>query len=185
MRIIDLLKPEAIALGLDISTKEEAIDTLVKLHAAAGNLTDEQAYKEAILAREAQGTTAIGEGIAVPHAKTNAVKAPALSAATVPGGVNYDAPDGKPSDLLFMIAATEDGDVHLEILSRLMVMLMDPGFADELRRAATPEEFLKIIDRQEAAKYPEESAAPVAAPEEHQGYRILAVTACPTGIAHT
>lgn len=185
MRIIDLLKPEAIALGLDISTKEEAIDTLVKLHAAAGNLTDEQAYKEAILAREAQGTTAIGEGIAVPHAKTNAVKAPALSAATVPGGVNYDAPDGKPSDLLFMIAATEDGDVHLEILSRLMVMLMDPGFADELRKAATPEEFLKIIDRQEAAKYPEEAAAPVAAPEVHQGYRILAVTACPTGIAHT
>lgn len=185
MRIINLLKPEAIALGLDISTKDEAINTLVKLHAAAGNLADEKAYREAILAREAQGTTAIGEGIAVPHAKTNAVKAPALSAATVPGGVDYDAPDGKPSDLLFMIAATEDGDVHLEILSRLMVMLMDSGFADELRKAATPEEFLKIIDRQEAAKYPEEAAAPAAIPEKPQGYRILAVTACPTGIAHT
>lgn len=183
MRIIDLLKPEAITLGLDISTKSDAINALVGLHAAAGNLKDKDAYKEAILAREEQGTTAIGDGIAVPHAKTSAVKAPALSAITVPGGVDYGAPDGKPSDLLFMIAATEDGDVHLEILSRLMVMLMDADFAAALRAAKTPQEFLDIINKQEAVKYPDE--VPADQPEKEKGYRILAVTACPTGIAHT
>lgn len=183
MRIIDLLKPEAITLGLDISTKSDAINALVGLHAAAGNLKDKDAYKEAILAREEQGTTAIGDGIAVPHAKTSAVKAPALSAITVPGGVDYGAPDGKPSDLLFMIAATEDGDVHLEILSRLMVMLMDADFAATLRAAKTPQEFLDIINKQEAVKYPDE--VPADQPEKAEGYRILAVTACPTGIAHT
>lgn len=183
MRIIDLLKPEAITLGLDISTRDDAINALVGLHAAAGNLNDKDAYKEAILAREAQGTTAIGEGIAVPHAKTNAVKAPALAAITVPGGVDYGAPDGKPSDLLFMIAATEDGDVHLEILSRLMVMLMDSDFAARLRAAETPAQFLEIINKQEEAKYPDE--APVKEDRKTDGYRILAVTACPTGIAHT
>ncbi len=183
MRIIDLLKPEAITLGLDISTKSDAINALVGLHAAAGNLKDKDAYKEAILAREEQGTTAIGDGIAVPHAKTSAVKAPALSAITVPGGVDYGAPDGKPSDLLFMIAATEDGDVHLEILSRLMVMLMDADFAAALRAAKTPQEFLDIINKQEAVKYPDEVLADQ--PEKEEGYRILAVTACPTGIAHT
>ncbi|HIW84896.1 MAG TPA: fructose-specific PTS transporter subunit EIIC [Candidatus Eubacterium faecipullorum] len=183
MRIIDLLKPEAITLGLDISTKSDAINALVGLHAAAGNLKDKDAYKEAILAREEQGTTAIGDGIAVPHAKTSAVKAPALSAITVPGGVDYGAPDGKPSDLLFMIAATEDGDVHLEILSRLMVMLMDADFAAALRAAKTPQEFLDIINKQEAVKYPDE--VPADKPEKAEGYRILAVTACPTGIAHT
>ena len=183
MRITDLLKPEAITLGLDISTKSDAINALVGLHAAAGNLKDKDAYKEAILAREEQGTTAIGDGIAVPHAKTSAVKAPALSAITVPGGVDYGAPDGKPSDLLFMIAATEDGDVHLEILSRLMVMLMDAEFAAALRAAKTPQEFLDIINKQEAVKYPDE--VPADQPEKAEGYRILAVTACPTGIAHT
>lgn len=183
MRIIDLLKPEAITLGLDISTKDDAINALVGLHAAAGNLKDKDAYKEAILAREAQGTTAIGEGIAVPHAKTSAVKAPALAAITVPNGVDYGAPDGKPSDLLFMIAATEDGDVHLEILSRLMVMLMDSDFAEKLRAAKTPAEFLDIINEQEKIKYPDE--APKEEEKKPVGYRILAVTACPTGIAHT
>lgn len=183
MRIIDLLKPEAITLGLDISTKDDAINALVGLHAAAGNLKDKDAYKEAILAREAQGTTAIGEGIAVPHAKTSAVKAPALAAITVPNGVDYGAPDGKPSDLLFMIAATEDGDVHLEILSRLMVMLMDSDFAAKLRAAKTPAEFLDIINEQEKIKYPDE--APKEEEKKPDGYRILAVTACPTGIAHT
>lgn len=183
MRIIDLLKPEAITLGLDISTKDDAINALVGLHAAAGNLKDKDAYKEAILAREAQGTTAIGEGIAVPHAKTSAVKAPALAAITVPNGVDYGAPDGKPSDLLFMIAATEDGDVHLEILSRLMVMLMDSDFAAKLRAAKTPAEFLDIINEQEKIKYPDE--VPKEEEKKPDGYRILAVTACPTGIAHT
>lgn len=184
MRIIDLLKPEAITLGLDISSKDDAINALIGLHAAAGNLKDKDAYKAAILAREEQGSTAIGDGIAVPHAKTSAVKAPALAAITVKNGVDYGAPDGKPSDLLFMIAATEDGDVHLEILSHLMVMLMDPDFTAKLRAAKSVDEFLQTIDAQEKIKYPDEEVKP-AEKEAPKGYRILGVTACPTGIAHT
>ena len=105
MRIIDLLKAEAIQLNTAVASKEEAIDKMIALHEKAGNLSDTAAYKEAILAREAQGTTAIGEGIAVPHAKSDSVKTPGLSAITVPGGVDYGAPDGKPSDICFMIAA--------------------------------------------------------------------------------
>jgi len=182
MRIIDLLKSDAIDLGATVASKADAIDALVALHEKAGNLADAEGYKADILKREESSTTAIGEGIAVPHAKSAAVKAPALSAMTVPEGVDYGAPDGKPSDLLFMIAATEDGEVHLEILSRLMTMLMDPTFANDLRAAKTAEEFLGIIDAKETEKYPEEAKV-VETPKD--GYRILAVTACPTGIAHT
>ena len=145
MKIKDLLSPRAIRLNAPAESKSQAIDALVELHAAAGNLTDPSAYKAAILAREGQGTTAIGEGIAVPHAKSDSVAHAALAAMTVPGGVDYDAPDGKPSSLLFMIAAPPDGDVHLEILSRLMVMLMEPEFCDRLRGAKTAEEFIEII----------------------------------------
>ena len=187
MKIKDLLSPRAIRLNAPAESKSQAIDALVELHAAAGNLTDPSAYKAAILAREKQGTTAIGEGIAVPHAKSDSVAHAALAAMTVPGGVDYDAPDGKPSSLLFMIAAPPDGDVHLEILSRLMVMLMEPEFCDRLRGAKTAEEFIEIIDAQERAKYPEETPEDtvVTAQAAPKGYRILAVTACPTGIAHT
>lgn len=182
MRIIDLLKAEAIELDSSVNSKSQAIDALIALHNRAGNLQNVDEYKNAILARENQGTTAIGEGIAVPHAKSESVKCAGLSAITVKGGVDYNAPDGKPTDLLFMIAAPLDGDLHLEILSRLMVMLMEPEFCESLRNAGTPEEFLSIIDKKEAEKYPEESK--VQEPKQ-QGYRILAVTACPTGIAHT
>ncbi|WP_288529309.1 fructose-specific PTS transporter subunit EIIC [uncultured Eubacterium sp.] len=181
MRIIDLLKSGAIELNTSAATKEEAIDKLVALHDAVGNLADRQEYKHAILLREEQGTTAIGEGIAVPHAKSDSVKVPGLSAITVKGGVDYEAPDGKPSDILFMIAAPMDGDLHLEILSRLMVMLMEPEFCNALRNAKTAGEFLQIIDKKEREKYPDEVKEPV----KKDGYRILAVTACPTGIAHT
>ena len=181
MRITDLLKSTAIELNVSVASKDEAIDRLIALHEKAGNLKDAAKFKEEILKREAHSSTAIGEGIAVPHAKSAAVKAPALSLITVPSGIDYGAPDGKPSDLLFMIAATEDGDVHLEILSRLMVMLMDADFANALRKAKSAAELLKIIDDKETEKYPDE---PKAEPKK-EGYRILAVTACPTGIAHT
>lgn len=188
MRIIDLLKKEAVVLGTSAASKEEAINKLISLHEKAGNLTDVEQYKKDILAREAQGTTAIGEGIAVPHAKSTAVKAPALAAITVPDGVDYDAPDGKPAKLLFMIAATTDGNVHLEILSRLMVMLMEPAFAESLMQAKDTEEFLRLIDEKETEKYPvgaDAEAKEQPKPAKKEGYQILAVTACPTGIAHT
>ena len=200
MRIKDLLKVEAIELGVSAASKEAAIDKLVALHDKVGNLADVEGYKAAILKRESESTTAIGEGLAVPHAKTAAAKHPGLAAITVPDGVDYDAPDGQPATLLFMIAAPEGaGDAHLEILSRLMVMLMDPDFGAALRAAKTPEEFLDIINKQEAAKYPEEEPAPkkkvaavaataaagAAAAAAAAGPRVVAVTACPTGIAHT
>lgn len=182
MRITDLLKAEGIGLGVKVSSKRDAIDTLVALHDKCGNLKDVAAYKEGILKREEMGTTAIGMEVAIPHAKSEAVKAPALAAITVPDGVDYESPDGAPCKLIFMIAATMDGDVHLEVLARLMQMLMHEDFTSKLKAAKTPKEFLDIIDRQESAQFPEEAAAP--APKK-DGYQVLAVTACPTGIAHT
>lgn len=182
MRIIDLLKVDAIEINSRIATKNEAIDKLVSLHNFVGNLFDVSEYKKAIFTREAQGTTAIGNGVAVPHAKSDSVKVPALSAITVKNGVDYDAPDGKNTDILFMIAAPMDGDVHLEILSRLMVMLMDEGFCKALKNAKSKEEFLDIIDKKEREKYSEKFN--IESPS-NKAYRVLAVTACPTGIAHT
>ena len=192
MRITDLLKQEGILLNAAPASKAEAIEMLISLHDKCGSLNDVAAFKEGILKREEMGTTAIGMEIAIPHAKSEAVKAPALTAITVPGGVDYDAPDGNPCKLLFMIAATTDGDVHLEVLARMMQLLMDPEFTGGLKEAKTPEEFLAIIDAKETEKFPEEAAdepeAPVAAAPaaaEKAGPRVLAVTACPTGIAHT
>ena len=191
MRITDLLKQEGILLNVAPANKAEAIEMLISLHDKCGSLNDVAAYKEGILKREEMGTTAIGMEIAIPHAKSEAVKAPALTAITVPEGVDYDAPDGNPCKLLFMIAATTDGDVHLEVLARMMQLLMDPEFTGGLKEAKTPEEFLAIIDAKETEKFPEEAAeepeAPVAAAPvaEKAGPRVLAVTACPTGIAHT
>lgn len=183
MRIIDLLKADAVELNISVNSKADAIDKLIALHEKAGNLKDVNMYKSAILERENQGSTAIGEGIAVPHAKSDSVKTAGLSAITVPAGVDYNAPDGKPSDILFMIAAPLDGDLHLEILSRLMVMLMEPEFCADLRNTKTTDEFLSVIDKKEREKYPSEPKAEIN--EVKKGYRILAVTACPTGIAHT
>lgn len=185
MRITDLLRPESVELHTSAANKEAAIDKLIGLHVAGGNLADVEAYKQAILAREAQSSTAIEAGIAVPHAKSEAVKRPGLAAMTLDTGVDYGAMDNKPSDLFFMIAAPMDGDLHLEILSRLMVLLMDGDFTAKLRSATTVEEFMKAIDEAEGAKYGEPAAQETAAEEKAAGYRVLAVTACPTGIAHT
>lgn len=184
MRIVDLLRKESILLGAAPKSKTEAIDMLVDLQDKGGRIADKEAYKKGILAREARSSTAVGEGIAIPHAKSEAVKAPSLAAMTVPDGVDYEAMDDEPSNLLFMIAAPNDGDVHLEVLSRLMTLLMDEDFRAKLLAAESKEAFLQAIDDAEKEKYPDE---PKAAPEvpEKTGYRVLAVTACPTGIAHT
>ena len=186
MRIVDLLKKECISLRAGAADKDAAIDLLVALQEKGGALTDPLAYKQAILARERQSSTAIEAGIAVPHAKSPAVARPSLAAATLEKGVDYGAMDGQPSDLFFMIAAPLDGDVHLEILSHLMVLLMDPSFVADLRGAQDADAFLAVIDRYERAKYgaPEPSESQPAE-EGKTGFRVLAVTACPTGIAHT
>ncbi len=188
MRIVDLLSPEKIALGASAADKEGAIDLLVDLQAKSGCLTDRETYKQAILARESQTSTAIEMGIAVPHAKSACVISPSLAACILKEGVDYGAMDGQPSDLFFMIAAPLNGDLHLEILSHLMVLLMDFNFVSELRSAPDAKAFMAVIDKFEAAKFPEEAPAEVPAPAADSpaaGPRILAVTACPTGIAHT
>ena len=182
MRIVDLLNKESIMLGGLPKNKSEAIDMLVELQVKGGNIADKDEYKKGILAREEKGSTAVGEGIAIPHAKSEAVKAPSLAAMTVPEGVDYEALDDEPSNLLFMIAAPNDGDVHLEVLSRLMTILMDEDFRAKLLAAKDRDEFLKVIDDMENEKFPDEPKAEV---KSADGYKVLAVTACPTGIAHT
>lgn len=201
MRITELLKPESIGLGVKVSGKEEAIDSLVSLMEQGGRLNDKAGYKEGILARESLGSTAIGEGIAIPHAKVAAVKEPGLAAITVLDGVDYEAFDGSLANLIFMIAAPEgEADTHLEALAKLSTLLMNPGFKDALIAAKSKDEFLKIIDDAECSRYEEKKAADDTAGEKQNGsaadvnnadknngagYRVLAVTACPTGIAHT
>lgn len=185
MRIVDLLSKDSILLNGAPKSKAEAIDMLVDLQVKGGNISDRETYKQGILAREEKGSTAVGEGIAIPHAKSSAVTAPSLAAMTVPGGVDYEALDDEPSDVLFMIAAPDtNADVHLEVLSRLMTLLMDEDFRANLLSAKDVDEFLAVIDKAEKEKYPDEPTAP-AEPESNDRIKVLAVTACPTGIAHT
>ncbi|WP_124101372.1 fructose-specific PTS transporter subunit EIIC [Ruminococcus sp. Marseille-P6503] len=182
MRIVDLLGKESIQLNAYPKSKAEAIDMLIELQVKGGKIADREEYRKGILAREEMSSTAVGEGIAIPHAKSPAVKAPSLAAMTVPDGVDYEAMDDEPSNLLFMIAAPNDGDVHLEVLSRLMTILMDEDFRQKLLSAKDKDEFLKVIDDMESEKYPDE---PEEKAESDGRIRVLAVTACPTGIAHT
>lgn len=182
MKITDLLKEGAILLGADVASKQQTIEQAVALMQANGNVQDLSVYKQAVLAREEQSSTGVGEGIAIPHAKTAAITAPGLAAMTIPAGVDYDSLDGLPVQLLFLIAAPEGGaNEHLEILSRLSTMLMDETFRKDLLAAGNKEEFLQIIDRAEAASFTEENQVP----QDKAQYDVLAVTACPTGIAHT
>jgi PTS system fructose-specific IIC component len=186
MRISDLLKKESIELGVKVTGKEEAIDKLVGLMEAGGRLKDKAGYKEGILKREALGSTAVGDGIAIPHAKVDAVKEPGLSAMVVPQGVDYEAFDGSLSHLFFMIAAPDgEADVHLEALSRLSTLLMDPDFKSDLTNARSKEEFLQLIDDKESERYQKKEVKAEQTKKDSTGYQVLAVTACPTGIAHT
>ena len=187
MRIVDLLHEQGIDLNFNPKNKAEAIDMLIDLMDKTGNLNDKQGYKEAILAREDLSTTGIGDGIAIPHGKTKAVKNPSLAAAVSKEGVDYDALDGMPSHLFFMIAAPEgENEVHLEVLARLSTILMDEEFRKTLINAKDKKEFLNLIDKKEKEKFSDEQKEEVeAADDSRKGYKVLAVTACPTGIAHT
>ena len=190
MRIRELLKKEGIALGVKVDSKDAAIDYLIDLHAKSGNITDKAEFKKGILAREESGSTGVGEGIAIPHSKNAAVKQPGLAAMTVPDGVDYDSLDGQPANLFFMIAAPEKGaDVHLEVLSRLSMLLMDENFRAELLAAKNADQFLDICSKYEMEKFADEFGEATEDKKENTpektGYRVLAVTACPTGIAHT
>lgn len=186
MRIIDLLDIKSIDLKGRVNTKSEALDAMVNLMVKSGKITDKEAYRKGVYEREKEGTTGIGEGIAIPHCKSDAVKSPGLSAMVIPEGVDFEALDAEPVHLIFLIAApnTED-NVHLDVLSKLSVLLMNEEFVENLKAAKSPQEFLTVIDKAEAGK--DESRVKTAGtPVPEQGKaKILAVTGCPTGIAHT
>ena len=179
MRITDLLSKDGIELNVNAKDKNDIINKMTKLMLKTGRITDLNAYKELVLKREEEGSAGVGEGIAIPHGKGDCVTEPGLVAMVVPNGVEYDALDGKPVNLLFMIAAPNTSDnVHLDVLSRLSTMLMDTEFKNKLISAKSKEEFLNIINETENEKFKEET-------KQEQGYEILGITACPTGIAHT
>ncbi|WP_099716760.1 fructose-specific PTS transporter subunit EIIC, partial [Clostridium sp. LS] len=184
MKIVDLLQKQGIDLNFNPSTKEQCINELVDLMNKTGNIIDKEEYKKAILAREELSTTGIGDGIAIPHGKTKAVKKASLAAAICKNGVDYDSLDGQPANLFFMIAVPDNSDnLHLEVLARLSTILMDETFRNNLINCSDKDEFLRLIDKKEIEKFPEL----VKGEKEmsNKGYRVLAVTACPTGIAHT
>lgn len=187
MRIRDLLSKESIRLDGVAENKQDALEKMVALMAASGKIADVEKYRKGVFAREEEGTTGIGEGIAIPHCKSDAVKAPGLAAMVVKGGVDFDALDGAPTDLIFLIAAPDTEDnVHLDVLSRLSVMLMDENFTNGLRNAKTVDEFLAVIDgAEEDREDKEEKKEPAAAEKTADNRLVLAVTGCPTGIAHT
>lgn len=187
MRIRDLLAAESIQLNGAAGGKEDVLNQMVNLMAKSGKIRDVETYRKGVFAREEEGTTGIGEGIAIPHCKSNAVERPGLAAMVVKDGVDFDALDGEKVSLIFLIAAPDTEDnVHLDVLSRLSVMLMDENFTASLRKARTPEEFLKVIDEAEVEKTEEKTAETSPAEEHAAGKKfILAVTGCPTGIAHT
>jgi len=187
MKITELLKKNTIILDLKSNSKAEVIDELVNKLDSAGMLNDKEEYKKAILKREADFSTGIGEGIAIPHAKVAAVKTPALAFGRSTNGIDFDSLDDAHANIFFMIAATEGANnTHLETLSRLSTLLMNEDFKKKLLIVKTPEEVLSLIDSQEAEKLEEESAQEeeIVEIKSSKGL-VLAVTACPTGIAHT
>ena len=183
MRITELFTAQSIALDEALTDQEQIISRLVELQATHGNITDKDAYKKALYAREAEGSTYVDNGITVPHAKTNVVTRPSLAALRLSSPVQYNAEDDGTTDLLFAIAAPENGSLHVDMLARMMQMLMNEDFVEKLKAAKTPAEFLDCIDAQEEAQFGAESFTQQEIPQS--GYRILAVTACVNGIAHT
>lgn len=188
MRITELLDLRSISLDAVPASKQEALDMAVALMAKSGKIRDEEAYRREVYLREEESTTGVGGGIAIPHGKCDAVIRPGLAAMVIPNGVDFDSLDGEPVHLIFLIAAPNTKDnVHLDVLSKLSVLLMDEQFSEKLRRAKTAEEFLRIVDEADAEKpdVDEQLAAQTMGEKEKKSFRILAVTSCPTGIAHT
>ena len=190
MRITDLLDARSILLNASPKSKNEALDQIVDLMVKSEKINDKEAYRKQVYAREEESTTGIGEGIAIPHGKCDAVTKPGLAAMVVKDGVDFDSLDGEPVTLMFLIAApnTED-NIHLDVLSKLSVLLMNEEFTEALRNAETVEEFMGIIndaDEKEAGIDERLAGEGTATEEETRGkVKILAVTSCPTGIAHT
>ena len=181
MRITDLLSKESIRLDGVSSTKKETIRAMADLMEKSGKISDKNAYVEGLIKREEESTTAVGEGIAIPHYKGSAVTKPGLAAMVIKNGTDFDSIDGEPVKLIFAIAAPDTKEnVHLDVLSKLSVLLMDEDFSQKLINAKSVEEFISIIDDAETAKDNAESEQVTTSDK-----KILAVTGCPTGIAHT
>ena len=186
MRITDLLDKRSISLIGTPKTKSEALDQIVDLMVKSGKINDREAYRAQVYAREEESTTGIGEGIAIPHGKCDAVTKPGLAAMVIKDGVDFDALDGAPVTLMFLIAAPNTKDnIHLDVLSKLSVLMMDEGFADALRNAKDVDEFLEVIDRADEEQGDIDERLASADVTSAEGFKILAVTSCPTGIAHT
>lgn len=188
MKITELLDRRSISLNGSPASKKEALDQMVALMVKSGKIRDEEAYREEVYHREEEGTTGIGEGIAIPHGKCDAVIRPGLAAMVIKNGVDFDSLDGEPVNLIFLIAAPNTKDnVHLDVLSKLSMLLMDEKFVEDLKNAPTVDKFLEVIDRadQEKADVDDQLAAQAEAGTSENVCRILAVTSCPTGIAHT
>lgn len=186
MRITDLLDKRSISLTAAPKSKEEALNEAIALMAESGKINDTEGYRKQVFAREEESTTGVGEGIAIPHGKCAAVNRPGLAAMVIKDGVDFESLDGEPVTLLFLIAAPDTKDnVHLDVLSKLSMMLMDEEFTKNLRNASTAEEFLEIIDKaDEEKKSVDERLSDINKADDSQ-VKILAVTSCPTGIAHT
>ncbi len=179
MKITDLMSKDSIDLKVEASSKEEILKKAVELMNQNGNIIHKDEYLKLVMKREEESSTGIGEEIAIPHGKGDSISAPGLAAMVIPNGVDFKSLDGKPVKLLFLIAAPNTKDnVHLEVLSRLSTLLMDEKFRKQLLEAKSKEEFLTMIDQAEKEKIGEKK-------EEKQGYEILGITGCPTGIAHT
>lgn len=186
MRITDLLDRRSICLDAAPKSKSEALDQVIHLMVKSGKINDEEAYRKQVYAREEESTTGIGEGLAIPHGKCNAVDRPGLAAMVVKDGVDFDALDGEPVTLIFLIAAPNTKDnIHLDVLSKLSVLMMDEEFSKNLRNARTVEEFLEIIDDADHEKADIDERLADTGEAKAGQIRILAVTSCPTGIAHT
>ena len=186
MRITDLLDKQSISLNGAPKDKKEALDQVVDLMAKSGKINDVEAYRQRVYAREEESTTGIGEGIAIPHGKCDAVTKPGLAAMVVKDGVDFDSLDGEPVHLIFLIAApnTED-NIHLDVLSKLSVLLMDEQFTADLLNAKSVDEFLEIVDKADDEKSDIDERLANTGEAEGAQAKLLAVTACPTGIAHT
>ena len=186
MRITELLDKRSISLDGAPKTKNEALDQVVALMVNSGKINDAEAYRKQVYAREEESTTGIGEGIAIPHGKCDAVTKPGLAAMVIRDGVEFDSLDSEPVTLMFLIAApnTED-NVHLDVLSKLSVLMMDEDFSNSLRNAASVDEFLAIIDKADNEKESIDERLADTGDVADAKIKILAVTSCPTGIAHT
>lgn len=187
MKITDLISRESIRLNASCSDKADAIHQVVDLMMKSGRISDREVFEKRVFAREEEGTTGVGEGVAIPHGKSEAVIKPGIAAMTVPEGVDYESLDGEPTKLIFLIAApAEDSDVHLEMLSKLSMMLMDSNFIESLVAAKSVDEFIQIINDAQAEKDDNnEEIIPEEVTSESPRLKLLAVTGCPTGIAHT